>query len=361
MMIGLFKELVVNACIMVTVVFIGSQFFINQGLNEEFPNKLGLEAGIVSGILGIILIIFSIKIPPNGMIDLRHIAIMLSAVYGSWISILISGTILALFRLLYVGISYTAIVGSATIIIAMIINIFINLLCENKNKRWVFVFMTAEVVTLVGFYLAIGEKDNLIYISVSYTLGLIFATTVGYFLTNHLIQSYNLLNHLKEESTIDYLTGLYNTRSFDKLFNLMVRDSLEEDTKISILMLDIDFFKRVNDTYGHNVGDIVLKELGKLLSQVVRNIDIVARVGGEEFCIILRDCSKDKTLEIAERIRKTVEENSFVVAGGNILKISISIGCAIYPDTTSDIKKLKETADKKLYQAKHTGRNKVVI
>ncbi|MBU5424819.1 GGDEF domain-containing protein [Tissierella pigra] len=361
MIIAIFRELFINACILVTVVFVGSQFFMNTGLGSSSTIKVKVQAGILGGILGIILMFFSIKIPPNGIMDLRHIAIIISAIHGSGIVTFITGMILALFRLLYKGISDVSIIAASIIIVVMSLCIFIRWINKNKFMRWIYMFISSGLIATIGFFLTIENSSDLINIIVAYWLGSLFAIISVYFLTEYLVQTYFLLKRLKEESTIDFLTGLSNTRNFDVLFNSVIKNSIIQDEKISILMLDIDFFKKVNDTYGHNAGDIVLKELGELLSKSIRTIDIVARIGGEEFCIILKDCSKDKTLEIAERIKNMVEEKDFLLPEGINLKVTISIGCAIYPDTTLDIEKIKELADIKLYEAKHTGRNRVCM
>ena len=361
MILAIFRELFINACIFVTVTFIGSQFFMGTGLNSGSSMKVKVRAGIVGGILGVILMFFSVEIPPNGIIDLRHIATIISAIYGSGMVAFIAGIILALFRLLYKGISEVSIIAASLVIVVMVLCIFIRKITKDKFKRWIYMFIAAGIVSTIGFYLTIENTRAIKYITISYWMGLLFGTILAYFLIEYLGRTFTLLKRLREESTTDFLTGLKNTRSFDILFNSVVKNAVENGRKVSILMLDIDFFKKVNDTYGHNVGDIVLKELGELLSISVRNIDVVARIGGEEFCIILKGCSKEKTLEIAERIRTTVEENQICISDSEKLKITISIGCTIYPDTTEDIGKIKELADMKLYEAKRTGRNKVCI
>lgn len=105
----------------------------------------------------------------------------------------------------------------------------------------------------------------------------------------------------------------------------------------------------------------MLKELGRLLLKNCRDIDLVSRIGGEEFSVVLGNLSKADTLKAAERIRKSVEANIFLLSSGAQLKITVSIGAAIYPDITDDITALKEAADIKLYEAKRTGRNKVCM
>jgi diguanylate cyclase len=181
------------------------------------------------------------------------------------------------------------------------------------------------------------------------------------YLVQYLVTAHRLLFKLKQESTHDFLTGLNNTRQFDIKYNQMLSSAILNKHKVSLLIIDIDHFKEVNDMYGHIAGDEVLKELGQVLLKSCRNIDLVSRIGGEEFAVVLENLSIANTMEIAERVRSSVESNTFTLSGGKQLKITVSVGAAVYPDTIDDIGKLKEEADTKLYEAKHNGRNKTCI
>ncbi|MGE4273701.1 MAG: diguanylate cyclase [Desulfitobacterium sp.] len=169
------------------------------------------------------------------------------------------------------------------------------------------------------------------------------------------------LSILEESATKDFITGLNNSRSFDSYYNNCLRTSLEENGRFSILMFDIDYFKRVNDTHGHLAGNIVLKEFGKIVLASCRDFDFVSRVGGEEFSVILKQCSLAKTIEVAERIRKNVEDHDFVIENGKIIHITVSIGVAVYPDTVNNVHEVAESADKALYKAKQSGRNRIYL
>jgi len=124
-------------------------------------------------------------------------------------------------------------------------------------------------------------------------------------------------------------------------------------------MIDIDFFKKVNDTYGHAEGDIVLRELGEILLKNCRNFDIVSRNRGEEFTILLLDCPKIRAVQIAKRVRSGVEAHPFIISDETQININVSIGAANYPEDTNEVENLLKIADMTLYTAKHTGRNKV--
>lgn len=178
------------------------------------------------------------------------------------------------------------------------------------------------------------------------------------YLAKHISLTNSLFQKYKQESTKDFLTGLNNVRRFDVLINEVIEHSESRNEQLSLLMLDIDHFKKINDTFGHSIGDDVLKELAYVIAGSCRSEDIVSRVGGEEFCAILPNCTVGKALEIAERIRIAVENHIFT---DKKLRITISIGVANYPKTVHSIHSIIEEADKALYNSKRTGRNKVSV
>ena len=169
-----------------------------------------------------------------------------------------------------------------------------------------------------------------------------------------------LLEHnrrLEELTVTDTLTGLANRRS---LSDIMARqlERYRRDARIfSVLMLDLDHFKTVNDRYGHLVGDEVLRQFAACLKQSIRAVDLAARYGGEEFTIILFDTGHEDSWELAERIRTQVRDMRFTVEPGTVLEVTVSIGIAEVSDTDSAPDDLLQRADAALYQAKRAGRN----
>lgn len=173
----------------------------------------------------------------------------------------------------------------------------------------------------------------------------------------------NALLHKKTEllSLTDDMTGLNNFRYFQQKLKDEITRSKRYERDISLLMLDIDHFKKVNDTYGHLKGDIILKMVAHVITQTVRDVDMPARYGGEEFVVILPETNQKDSITIADRIRKRVEEIDFSGQEGlEYLKITISIGVASFPVNATKEKALIEAADKACYEAKRTGRNRVI-
>ncbi len=168
-----------------------------------------------------------------------------------------------------------------------------------------------------------------------------------------------LLDMLKEQSTVDELTGLYNRRFLEQLIPKLVSQTLRRKSTIGILMIDIDFFKQVNDEYGHDVGDKVLKEIANIIKNSIRESDLAIRYGGEEFMVLLMDVNPEKAVEIAEKIRKRIE-NKIIAVGSITLRKTASIGVSIFPIDSDQFWQCIKFADVALYKAKEEGRNRVV-
>jgi len=178
----------------------------------------------------------------------------------------------------------------------------------------------------------------------------------------------NTLNYeqLRRSSLFDTLTGINNRRFFEQRIDEEIDRSLRTGDDLTCLFVDIDFFKKVNDKYGHQIGDMALRHVAKKLRSQLRSNDILARYGGEEFVAILPTASETKGVEVAERMRKSVQDASLEMVSGKRLKLTVSIGVATFvvgeagASESLDKSILIGVADKALYAAKESGRNKVV-
>ena len=170
-----------------------------------------------------------------------------------------------------------------------------------------------------------------------------------------------LQDKLEQQAHQDYLTRLFNRRHFMEQGQLELSRAQRYSNLLSVFMLDIDFFKNVNDTHGHKAGDIVLQKLGDILRETLRSIDIVGRIGGEEFAVLLPETNIQKATEVAERLREITAGTDVVLENGLPLHFTISIGVAALKGKDTNIDMLLSQADKALYQAKESGRNKVCV
>lgn len=173
------------------------------------------------------------------------------------------------------------------------------------------------------------------------------------------IENAKLFMVSNEQAITDNLTYLYNQRYFYKYLDRKVEEYSGNSGKMSVIMFDIDFFKKVNDKYGHVIGDYVLKEVAMIIKSCVRKNDIVARYGGEEFTVVLPGIGSKETYAIAERVREKIEAHVFSV-DGNDIRITISGGISEYPGTATNSTELVNYADRAMYVgAKFNGRNKI--
>ena len=174
------------------------------------------------------------------------------------------------------------------------------------------------------------------------------------------IANAQMYERMERMATTDGLTSLINHRYFQELFDAMIARCERYGRPMSLILTDIDHFKSINDTYGHPVGDMVLKKVAKLLSGAARRTDVVARYGGEEFAVLMEETGPEGALQTAERIRKAIESETMRSENGTF-KCTISLGIATFPNDANVKARLAECADQALYQAKRSGRNRAVV
>ncbi|MES2012516.1 MAG: diguanylate cyclase [Pseudomonadota bacterium] len=166
---------------------------------------------------------------------------------------------------------------------------------------------------------------------------------------------------LERQAHIDYLTGVNSRGYFMEQAELELARAIRYGSKLSMFMMDIDFFKQVNDRYGHKVGDNVLKKLAKICREVLREVDILGRVGGEEFAILLPATDKVAASEVAERLRATIADTRVTMESGLPIQFTVSIGISSLTSKDDNLDVLASQADKALYEAKKKGRNQVCV
>jgi diguanylate cyclase (GGDEF)-like protein len=180
--------------------------------------------------------------------------------------------------------------------------------------------------------------------------------------TVHALESAQVHAHIKRQAVMDGLTGLYNHGYFQETLALKTRELAEGRRSYTILMMDLDNFKEINDTYGHLVGDEVLKAVAGALTASIRREDVAARYGGEEFAVLLPDRTLEQSLPVAERIRAGVENIRVPLpqsSSARPIRVTLSVGLASYPEQGEDHHQVLQRADTALYQAKRAGKNRV--
>lgn len=355
----MFKDLFINATILVSALFITGQRFAERPLTNRSSTKEKFFIGAAAGVVGSILVIYSMRVTNTVVVDFRYIVLMVAALHGGIVSCFLAGIIIAVFRLFFFGISKAAVAGAIFLITAAAGCSIINVLITGRKKKWLFMTCFCILNTLAVLTVLLKNFSLLLRTFTIFSACFLILSFLVYHYSQRIALSNKLIRMLKEESTKDFLTGLNNVRSFDDFYNKTFTNAVNNNQAFSLLIIDIDHFKKVNDTYGHPSGDEILRQLADILVKCCRSNDFVSRNGGEEFTVLLPNCPSEKALLIAERLRKEVENHQFSMPTGKQLKITVSIGLASYPNMQGDHENLYKNADTALYEAKNHGRNMV--
>ena len=249
--------------------------------------------------------------------------------------------------------------GKLYTVIASVILALVTILLVMKLSSAVIASISA-----VGIYMAYviasyyAMKLSNLWIELVYPLLAAILAFITALIIKHLIKSRDFEQQYKLATT-DGLTDLYNHRYFQDQMKMNVEHSKRYETNFSLIIIDIDFFKKFNDTYGHQSGDAVLRQVAQILKRNVRATDIVCRYGGEEMSIILPNTGKDEAQMTAEKICKIVSEKQFKLNNDKETHVTISLGVSTYPFDGETPTNLIDAADKRLYNAKNNGRNQV--
>lgn len=211
------------------------------------------------------------------------------------------------------------------------------------------------IYILIAYY---SMKFEHLWLEVVYPLIFSIAAFTCAYIIKYLIKSRDFEQQYRLATT-DGLTELYNHRYFQEQIRMQVEQSKRYNNNFSLIIIDIDFFKKFNDTFGHQSGDAVLRQVAQTLKKNVRATDIVCRYGGEEMSIILPNTGKDEALSTAQKICERVANRKFKLAGDKETNVTISLGVSTFPFDGDTASAIIEAADKRLYNAKHNGRNQV--
>lgn len=170
-----------------------------------------------------------------------------------------------------------------------------------------------------------------------------------------------LFEKLEKQASHDPLTGIANHRTLHEFLNMRIAEAQRTNQELSAIMLDVDHFRSFNEEEGHDAGDTVLKMVSDTLKATLRPYDLCARYGGEEFSLVLPGSNKEAALVVAERIRKRIESVPFITRTGRMRHVTASLGVAVFPEAAQDGVSLLRAADQALYEAKRTGRNRVIL
>ena len=237
------------------------------------------------------------------------------------------------------------------------------------RTRTVIAITTVSVLLSIGITLTVVfflRQNNInvstaasIFIAIS--VPLIVAPSVSWSLISLLLRIHQLEQDMRRLATYDSLTGLLSRRAFMERANYFVSIAKREEQEFSIMVVDMDYFKKINDQYGHATGDRVLASFGKTVSNILRESDLACRLGGEEFALFLPNTSPEQAWKFSERLHAAIR-GSVIECDGLSIRYTASMGLTSFPEiVTKNIEELLNMADKALYSAKKNGRNQTAI
>lgn len=245
-----------------------------------------------------------------------------------------------------------------TVILGVILAAIIGYLVINIPSAAIVTLSFVSIYSLYILFAYFIMKYHNMWIGIVYPIMLGIIIFISAFVVKYIIKSRDFEQQYLLATT-DGLTELYNHRYFQEQMKMQVEQSKRYEIPFSLIIIDIDFFKKFNDTFGHQAGDAVLHQVAQLLKQSVRSTDIVCRYGGEEMSIILPNTSKEMSVITAEKICKRVAAKRFKLNNYQESNVTISLGVSSFPEDGDTTQEIIEAADKRLYQSKHNGRNRV--
>ncbi|MCA1053982.1 diguanylate cyclase [Rossellomorea aquimaris] len=347
------KGFFVNICILVTFFYLIGSF--SRKLSQRgWIRCVGL--GSIFGGMGLVLMLFSIPLSHHTIADLRHLAFVASATYFGSVATLTATAIISLGRIIMFGYNQQALNASVTMLAAGVVCILISK--GVRSTWWRVHFMNYASLGLISVALSLNLGfSRMTEVFPYHIMTSLIGGVILFFIAEHFKKMNRYIKRLSNEVSMDHLTKLHNVKAFDEDVNRQINHSTEHGTSFALLLLDIDHFKHVNDTYGHLNGDEVLIQLASILRASSGKKVKAYRNGGEEFSMIMSFSHEREVYEKAEEIRTAVESQGFHLKHDQQIHITISIGYAIYQP--SQEVSIFENADEALYRAKRSGRNRV--
>lgn len=302
---------------------------------------------------------FPLKFAPGVVFDLRHVFLIIAASYGGWQAALMTAAAAAAFRVMEDGPGVSA--GLAGIAISALVGLGLAALHAQRELSAVRLWLhgLSASLSLSSVFLLPWPFSLEVFQSVA--VPFIIINFAGVLIAGDSLNKYRRKmgreRDLVRETWIDPVTGLANRRAFDTLGPGMARDAIRDSGGYAMMIIDVDTFKSINDTFGHARGDTVLRRISDTVAGMAREHDLVARFGGDEIVLVLPGCDRVAAQKVADRILTGVSAVPFEVDGVH-LRLTVSIGFAVTDTAHKSFNQAFEEADAALYRAKKSGRNR---
>ncbi|WP_430788324.1 GGDEF domain-containing protein [Virgibacillus flavescens] len=355
------EDFLINACIILSIMYLSSLVHKKLIANVHENMKVSLFIGI-SVFIGWVSMLFGIHLNNFVIFDLRFVPIIIAVIFcKNYIHVLMIAFLIGMMRLTF-GISEAAFVGMLNMMLLGAVGITLHRLLVNRSKltKVLLIIITMNIINMVIiaiFGVIPIERFFLTIVPSVLPVNVIFSLLLVWIIKD-LKDEFEHQMELRNIAETDPLTSLYNRRALTQYQTNLLNNPQSNNSPNAIAFIDIDHFKQVNDTYGHETGDKVLQHMGKKISILIGDFDFASRYGGEEFVIIFRDADEEKLIDKLEGFRKSLEAAP-IYAGEHTITITVSIGVAVSPPLS--LNKLIHYADMALYDAKRTGRNRICM
>ena len=317
--------------------------------------------GISLSLLSWMLMQLTIEPVPGVLVDLRHIPVIVAAYFAGPLPTAIVTIVIILYRF---SISLNSSAYAAALFITLIA------VGTSLLVKWLPIY-SKRTFTLVTVYATVLHGIVLIYVLADSKLIMdilsvvLPASFISSWLALVIIRDIRLtkqsMRTWQQTAQRDFLTGLHNFRAFTDHFDDLKQQTILQQHEVALITVDIDHFKHVNDTFGHEAGDEVLRQFASRLRDGVTDAGFISRNGGEEFSVLVEQLTDVKVLALAEQLRERIATSPFQLSNGAQLPLTASFGVAHFPKSTSQIQQLVTDADVALYHSKQNGRNRVTL
>ncbi len=317
--------------------------------------------GISLSLLSWMLMQLTIEPVPGVLVDLRHIPVIVAAYFAGPLPTAIVTIVIILYRF---SISLNSSAYAAALFITLIAvgtSLLVKWLPIYSKRTFTLVTVYATVLHgIVLIYVLADSKLIMDILSVVLPASFI-SSWLALVITRDIRLTKQSMRTWQQTAQRDFLTGLHNFRAFTDHFDDLKQQTILQQHEVALITVDIDHFKHVNDTFGHEAGDEVLRQFASRLRDGVTDAGFISRNGGEEFSVLVEQLTDVKVLALAEQLRERIATSPFQLSNGTQLPLTASFGVAHFPKSTSQIQQLVTDADVTLYHSKQNGRNRVTL
>ncbi|MCE0454399.1 diguanylate cyclase [Staphylococcus haemolyticus] len=348
------ESIIYNVAVMVAGIYLFHRLQYSENKIMVFSKGY---VTVLMTIVALLLAAYPIPFHQEYLVHLTFVPLLFLGRFTNMGYTLVSAVIVALVEVFAFGNSF--LYGLVLIVIGIIVSMVGPFLKQNDIVALVVLNLISVIILLIlSIFSPLYDLTEIAFlVPISFVLTIASAITFV-----DMWHFFSLVTRYENEDKFDYLTGLGNVKEFDRHLNHVSQIAEDKNESLALLLIDIDGFKDVNDTYSHKSGDAVLKQMSQLLKNYVPKQFQIFRNGGEEFSVVIRNYSLDQSVKLAENIRTGVEKSSFHLPNKEVIKLSVSIGVGyLSQDDHKSQRKVFKDADDMVHVAKNEGRNQVMF